>query len=185
MIVILYDTTLRDGTQGEGVQLSVADKLKAAELIDELGIRYIEGGWPGSNPRDEQFFAEAKRALRLRHAKLTAFGSTRRAGIRAEDDENLKRLVAAELPALTIFGKCWKLHALEALRITPEENLELIEDSVRFLKKHTDEVIFDAEHFFDGYADDPGYALAALAAAISGGADWLALCDTNGGSLPE
>jgi 2-isopropylmalate synthase len=185
MTVILYDTTLRDGTQGEGVQLSVSDKLKAAALIEELGIRYIEGGWPGSNPRDEQFFAEAKRGLRLQHAKLTAFGSTRRAGIRCEQDQNLQMLVASEVPAITIFGKCWKLHAIEALRITPEENLELIEDSVRYLKARVDEVIFDAEHFFDGYADDPEYALAALRAAASGGADWLALCDTNGGTLPE
>ena len=185
MTVILYDTSLRDGTQGEGVQLSVADKLKAAKLLEELGIQYIEGGWPGSNPRDEQFFDEAKRGLRLSHAKLAAFGSTRRAGIRCEQDGNLQMLLAAETPAITIFGKSWKLHALEALRISPEENLELIEDSVRYLKERVDEVIFDAEHFFDGYADDPEYALAALRAAQSGGAGYLVLCDTNGGTLPH
>jgi 2-isopropylmalate synthase len=183
--VILYDTTLRDGTQGEGVQLSVADKLKAAKLLEEIGISYIEGGWPGSNPRDEQFFEEAKRKLKLSQAKLTAFGSTRRAGIRCEQDANLQRLLEAETPAITIFGKCWKLHAHTALRISPEENLELIEDSVRYLKQRVDEVIFDAEHFFDGYADDPQYALAALSAARSGGASFLTLCDTNGGGLPN
>jgi 2-isopropylmalate synthase len=183
--VILYDTSLRDGTQGEGIQLSVSDKLQAARLIDELGVSYIEGGWPGSNPRDEQFFATAKRSLSLQNAKLTAFGATRRAGVRCEQDTNLQMLLAAEVPQLTIFGKCWKLHVRDALRITPEENLELIHDSVRYLKAHVDEVIFDAEHFFDGYADDPDYALAALAAAHSGGAAFLALCDTNGGTLPE
>ena len=185
MTVILYDTTLRDGTQGEGVQLSVADKLKAAKLLEELGIRYIEGGWPGSNPRDEQFFEEAKKGLKLKQAKLAAFGSTRRAGIRCEQDGNLQMLLAAETPAITIFGKSWKLHALEALRISPEENLELIEDSVRYLKQRVDDVIFDAEHFFDGYADDPEYALSALRAAQSGGASYLVLCDTNGGTLPH
>jgi 2-isopropylmalate synthase len=184
MTVILYDTSLRDGTQGEGIQLSVSDKLQAAQLIEELGIRYIEGGWPGSNPRDEQFFAEAKTSLRLRHAKLCAFGATRRAGIRCEQDANLQMLLGAEVPALTIFGKAWKLHARDALRITPEENLELIEDSVRYLRHRVDEVIFDAEHFFDGYADDPAYAVAALRAAQSGGATFLVLCDTNGGTLP-
>jgi 2-isopropylmalate synthase len=183
--VILYDTSLRDGTQGEGVQLSVVDKLKAAKLLEELGIRYIEGGWPGSNPRDEQFFEEAKRKLRLSQAKLAAFGSTRRAGIRCEQDTNLQRLLEAETPSITIFGKSWKLHAHTALRISPEENLELIEDSVRYLKQRVDDVIFDAEHFFDGYADDPEYALSALHAAQRGGASFLVLCDTNGGTLPN
>jgi 2-isopropylmalate synthase len=183
--VIIYDTTLRDGTQGEGVQLSVADKLQIARLLQDAGIRYIEGGWPGSNPRDEAFFEEAKRALKLKTATLTAFGSTRRAGIRCEQDSNLQMLLAADTPAITIFGKCWKLHAIDALRITPEENLELIEDSVRYLKSRVGEVIFDAEHFFDGYADDPAYALAALEAAADGGADYLVLCETNGGALPH
>ncbi|HEX2676815.1 MAG TPA: citramalate synthase, partial [Polyangiales bacterium] len=150
MTVIVYDTTLRDGTQGEGVALSVADKLQIARLLDELGIRYIEGGWPGSNPRDQAFFDEAKQSLNLENAKLTAFGSTRRAGVRCEQDGNLQMLLAAEVPALTIFGKCWKLHVTDALRISFEENLELIHDSVRYLKERVGEVIFDAEHFFDG-----------------------------------
>jgi 2-isopropylmalate synthase len=163
----------------------VSDKIKAARLIEELGIRYIEGGWPGSNPRDEAFFDLAKKTLALKSAKLAAFGSTRRAGIRCEQDGNLQMLLAAEVPVITIFGKSWKLHARDALRISPEENLELIEDSVRYLKERTDEVIFDAEHFFDGYADDPTYAIAALRAAQSGGASYLVLCDTNGGTLPD
>lgn len=183
MSTVLYDTSLRDGTQGEGVQLSVADKLQIAQLADSLGISYIEGGWPGSNPRDEAFFEEARK-LSLDNARLAAFGSTRRAGIACEQDANLQALLRAEVPCLTIFGKSWKFQATEALRITPEENLELIEDSVRYLKEHADEVIFDAEHFFDGYADDPDYALAALAAAARGGAGYLVLCDTNGGTLP-
>ncbi len=185
MTVILYDTTLRDGTQGEGMALSVADKLQIARLIDELGIRFIEGGWPGSNPRDQAFFDEAKKSLRLTNAKLTAFGSTRRAGIRPEQDGNLAMLLAAETPALTIFGKCWMLHVTDALRISAQENLELIHDSVRYLKERVGEVIFDAEHFFDGYADDPEYALKCLQAAADGGADYLTLCETNGGALPE
>lgn len=167
------------------MQLSVADKLQIAHLIDDLGIRYIEGGWPGSNPRDEAFFDEAKRTLQLKNAKLSAFGSTRRAGIRCEQDSNLQMLLQAGTPTITIFGKCWKLHVTDALRITPEENLELIEDSVRYLKARVDEVIFDAEHFFDGYADDPKYALAALRAAQAGGAAFLVLCETNGGALPH
>jgi 2-isopropylmalate synthase len=183
--VIIYDTTLRDGTQGEGVQLSVADKLQIARLIDDLGVRYIEGGWPGSNPRDQTFFEEAKKSLKLSQAKLTAFGSTRRAGIRCEQDSNLQMLLEAGTPAITIFGKCWKLHATVALRISPEENLELIHDSVRYLKERVGEVIFDAEHFFDGYADEPQYALECLKAAADGGADFLTLCETNGGALPH
>ena len=184
MKVVLYDTTLRDGTQGEDIQVSVQDKLIIAQLLDDFGFHYIEGGWPGSNPRDEAFF-EAARGLKLKTAKLTAFGATRRAGIKCEQDTNLDALLRSELPCLTIFGKAWRFQATEALRISPEENLELIEDSVRFLKARTAEVVFDAEHFFDGYQEDPEYALAALAAAVRGGADWLALCDTNGGSLPE
>src|SRR4051794_6885980 len=183
MNVVLYDTSLRDGTQGEGIQLSVADKLIIAQLIDGMGISYIEGGWPGSNPRDEAFFEEARK-LKLKNAKLTAFGSTRRAGINCEQDANLASLLRAEVPCLTIFGKCWRFQALEALRISAEENLELIADSVRYLKQHADEVVFDAEHFFDGYKDDPAYALSCLRAAAESGADYLALCDTNGGALP-
>jgi 2-isopropylmalate synthase len=184
MTVVIYDTTLRDGTQGEGIQLSVADKLQVAQLIDELGISYIEGGWPGSNPRDEAFFTEAKK-LKLVDARLTAFGATRRAGLPCEEDPNLQALLRAEVPVLTIFGKSWRLHVREALRITDEQNLELIEDSVRYLKSRVEEVIYDAEHFFDGYKDDPDYAIASLRAAVAGGADYLALCDTNGGGLPH
>src|SRR5689334_14681619 len=174
MKLVLYDTTLRDGTQGEDIQLSVQDKLIIAQLLDDFGFMYIEGGWPGSNPRDEAFF-EAARGIKLKTAKLTAFGATRRAGIKCEQDSNLDALLRSELPTLTIFGKCWRFQATEALRISPEENLELIEDSVRFLKTRVAEVVFDAEHFFDGYREDAEYALAALAAAVRGGADWLAL----------
>lgn len=183
MSVIIYDTSLRDGTQGEGVQMSVADKLVVAGMLADLGVGYIEGGWPGSNPRDEQFFIEA-RALKLGKTKLTAFGATRRAGVPCENDASIQSLLRAETPAVAIFGKSWKFQATAALRISPEANLELIEDTVRYLKAHVNEVLFDAEHFFDGYADDPEYALAALAAAERGGADFLVLCDTNGGSLP-
>lgn len=185
MNVVLYDTSLRDGTQGEDMQLSVADKITIAQLIDEIGVSYIEGGWPGSNPRDESFFEEARKQLKLRRAKLAAFGATRRSGIKCEQDGNLQSLLQAEVPCITIFGKSWAFQATEALRITPEENLELIEDSVRYLKERVDEVVFDAEHFFDGYADDPAYALAALKAAERGGASYLALCDTNGGRMPH
>lgn len=184
MTVVLYDTTLRDGTQGESVQLSVPDKLTIAQLIDDLGVSYIEGGWPGSNPRDEAFF-EAARRLKLRHAKVTAFGSTRRSGIKCEQDANLQALLRSGVECVTIFGKCWGFQASVALRISPEENLELIADSVRYLKQRTAEVVFDGEHFFDGYKDDPAYALRCLQAAIEGGADYLALCDTNGGALPH
>jgi 2-isopropylmalate synthase len=181
--VSLYDTTLRDGCQGEDVSLTLADKLRVAERLDELGFDYIEGGWPGSNPRDEEFFREAKK-LRLRHARITAFGMTRRAGSSAGKDLNLRKLVEAETPVITIFGKTWQLHVLEDLKISRDENLEVIQDSVHHLRRHTGEVIFDAEHFFDGYKDDPVYALACLKAAASGGASTLVLCDTNGGNLP-
>jgi len=181
--VSLYDTTLRDGCQGEDIALTLADKLRVAERLDELGFDYIEGGWPGSNPRDEDFFREAKK-LRLRHARITAFGMTRRAGTSAGKDLNLKKLVESQTPVITIFGKTWQLHVLEDLKISREQNLEIIEDSIEYLRRHTGEVIFDAEHFFDGYKDDPQYALACLRAAAAGGASTLVLCDTNGGSLP-
>ena len=182
--ISLYDTTLRDGCQGEDVSLTLADKLRIAERLDELGFDYIEGGWPGSNPRDEEFFLEAKK-LRLRHARVSAFGMTRRAGSSAADDLNLRKLVESETPAITIFGKTWQLHVLEDLRISREQNLEVIQDSVEYLRRHTGEVIFDAEHFFDGYKDDPAYALQCLKAAADGGASTLVLCDTNGGNLPS
>jgi 2-isopropylmalate synthase len=185
MTVVLYDTTLRDGTQGEEVQLSVQDKIAISQLLDSFGFSYIEGGWPGSNPRDQAFFEAARTQLRLEHAKLAAFGSTRRSGIKAEMDGNLQALLQSETPCITIFGKSWRFQATEALRISPEENLELIADSVRYLKSRVDEVIFDAEHFFDGYKDDPAYALASLRAAADAGASYLVLCDTNGGTLPH
>jgi 2-isopropylmalate synthase len=181
--ISLYDTTLRDGCQGEDVSLTLADKLRVAERLDDLGFDYIEGGWPGSNPRDEEFFREAKK-LRLRHARVTAFGMTRRAGSSASKDLNLRKLVESETPAITIFGKTWLLHVLEDLRISREENLEVIRDSVDYLRRHTGEVIFDAEHFFDGYKHDAEYALACLKAAADGGASTIVLCDTNGGNLP-
>ena len=182
--ISLYDTTLRDGCQGEDVSLTLADKLRIAERLDELGFDYVEGGWPGSNPRDEEFFREAAK-LRLGHARITAFGMTRRAGTSAAKDANIQKLRAAETPVITIFGKTWQLHVLEDLRISREENLDVIHDSVGYLHKHTGEVIFDAEHFFDGYRDDPGYAIDCLKAAASGGASTLVLCDTNGGNLPS
>ena len=181
--VSLYDTTLRDGCQGEDVSLTLADKLRVAERLDELGFDYIEGGWPGSNPRDEEFFREVRK-LKLRHARIAAFGMTRRAGTAAREDLNLRKLIEAETPAITIFGKTWLLHVHEDLRISREQNLEVIGDSVEYLRRHTGEVIFDAEHFFDGYRDDPAYALECLRAAAAGGASTIVLCDTNGGSLP-
>ena len=178
----IYDTTLRDGTQGEGLSFTVAAKVRVAEKLDQFGIDYIEGGWPGSNPRDMAFFEAAKK-LKLNHAKIAAFGSTRRAKLAAKDDPQLQLLLEAETPVVTIFGKTWLLHITEILRTTPEENLKMIEDSVRFLTQNGREVIYDAEHFFDGYRDNPEYALQTLEAAKRGGAINLALCDTNGGML--
>lgn len=180
--VFIYDTTLRDGTQGEGVSFSAADKILLAKRMDAFGIDYIEGGWPGSNPRDMEFF-DLARNLELKHARLTAFGSTRRANLDAHQDPQLQTLLDAETPVVTIFGKSWLLHVTEVLRTTAGENLEMIEDSVRFLKDAGREVVYDAEHFFDGYRDNPEYALQTLKAAVAGGADWVVLCDTNGGSM--
>jgi 2-isopropylmalate synthase len=180
----IYDTTLRDGTQGEGISFSVTDKLLIAQKLDEFGVDYIEGGFPGSNPRDITFFAEAKK-LKFKHAKLAAFGSTRRAGIRAEEDAQLKTLLEAETPVLTLVGKTWTLHVTEILRTTLEENLAMIEDSIRYVTAQGREVVYDAEHFFDGYKADRDYALNTLRAAIRGGASNLTLCDTNGGTLVE
>jgi 2-isopropylmalate synthase len=182
--VSIYDTTLRDGCQGEDVSLTLADKLRIVGKLDELGIDRIEGGWPGSNPRDEEFFREVRR-LRLRHARIAAFGMTRRAGAAASKDLNLRKLVEAETPVITIFGKTWDLHVREDLGISREENLDVIHDSVAYLKKHAQEVIFDAEHFFDGFRADRDFALSCLRAAAEAGADWLVLCDTNGGNVPR
>lgn len=181
--VHIYDTTLRDGTQGESVQLSVSEKIQVAHMLDDLGVDYIEGGWPGSNPRDEAFFIEAKNE-RFAHAKLAAFGSTRRAGIPCDQDPSLNALIAAEVPVVTIFGKSSKFQATEILRISPEQNLELIFETVQWLKARVDEVVYDAEHFFDGAVEDLEYAMKCLEAAASAGADFLTLCDTNGGTMP-
>ncbi|HXG39648.1 MAG TPA: citramalate synthase [Candidatus Limnocylindrales bacterium] len=182
--VVLYDTTLRDGTQREGLVVSLADKLKIARRLDEFGFRYIEGGWPGSNPKDAEFFAAARR-LTFRNAKLAAFGATRHRLARPADDPNLRALVEAETPVVTIFGKSWLLHVTDVLGATPEENLAMIGDSVAFLRAAGREVVYDAEHYFDGYRDDPAYALATLREALAAGATTLVLCDTNGGTLTD
>ena len=184
MAIVLYDTTLRDGVQREGLCFSVDDKLKIAQLLDRLGIAYIEGGWPGSNPKDAAFF-ERVLELHLNQAVVTAFGATRRAGVAVEEDPNMQALVAANTQAAAVFGKSWTLHVERVLNTTPEENLRMIADSVRYLKSMGKEVIYDAEHFFDGYRADPAYALETLTAAAEAGADVLVLCDTNGGSLPS
>ena len=178
----LYDTTLRDGTQMEGISLSVEDKLKIARKLDELGVHYIEGGWPGSNPKDAEFFLRA-RELRLQNAKLAAFGSTRHAGSTAENDPNLRALIEAKTPVVTIVGKAHDKHVTRILETTAEENLAMIADSVRFLKAAGLMVIFDAEHFFDGFASDSAYALQCLKTAAGAGVDCVALCDTNGGTI--
>ena len=180
----LYDTTLRDGAQRERISFSVSDKLKIAYELDKLGIHYIEGGWPGSNPKDAEFFERVQK-LDLKHSRIVAFGSTRRKGVKPEDDSNLKALIDSGVPAVCIVGKCWNLHVERALRTTLEENLNMIGDSVAYLKSKGLEVLFDAEHFFDGYLEKPDFALAALKAAESAGADYLVLCDTNGGTMPD
>src|SRR6266576_1103309 len=182
--VTLYDTTLRDGTQGENITLSLADKLRIARMLDEYGMPYIEGGWPGSNPKDIEFF-KAARGMTWQTAKLAAFGSTRHRSNRAEDDPNLRELVAAETPVVTIFGKSWLLHVTEVLGATPQENLDMVADSVRFIVDRGRELVYDAEHFFDGYRADCDYALATLRAAREAGARTLVLCDTNGGTLTD
>ena len=182
--VKIYDTTLRDGTQGEGISFSVTDKLLIAQKLDAFGVDYIEGGFPGSNPRDITFFQEAKN-LKLKHARLAAFGSTRRAGAKADEDAQLRTLLESGMPVMTIVGKTWTLHVTEILRTTLEENLAMIEDSARYLVAQGREVIYDAEHYFDGYKSDPDYALRTLAAALRGGASNLTLCDTNGGTLVD
>lgn len=179
----IYDTTLRDGTQMEGISLSCEDKLRIAQKLDELGVAYIEGGWPGSNPKDAEFFERAAQ-MSWKNAKIAAFGSTRRKGIRPAEDVNIQALLAANTPVCTVVGKTWTLHVTDVIQTTLEENLRLIEDSLAYLKAHGKEVIYDAEHFFDGYKADPEYALDSLSAALKGGATMLVLCDTNGGSMP-
>jgi 2-isopropylmalate synthase len=182
--VVLYDTTLRDGTQGENITLSLADKLRIARMLDEFGMPYIEGGWPGSNPKDVEFF-KAAQTMTWQTAKLAAFGSTRHRANRPEDDPNLRELVAAETPVVTIFGKSWLLHVTEVLGATPQENLDMIADSVRFVVDRGRESVYDAEHFFDGFKADRDYALATLRAARQAGSRTLVLCDTNGGTLTD
>jgi 2-isopropylmalate synthase len=184
MSIVLYDTTLRDGAQREGISFSLEDKLRIAKRLDQLGIAYIEGGWPGSNPKDLAFFEHASE-LSLEQAVVTAFGSTRRANTRVENDANIEALIAANTAAVAVFGKSWDLHVHEVLHTTLEENLRMIADSVRYLRAMGRQVIYDAEHFFDGYLADPAYALQTLAAAAEAGADVLVLCDTNGGALPS
>ncbi|MDB4645587.1 citramalate synthase, partial [Akkermansiaceae bacterium] len=172
--VQIYDTTLRDGTQGEGFFLSGLDKMRIAKRLDEFGVDYIEGGWPGSNPKDIEFFKAAAKET-WNHAKIAAFGSTRRANVAVEEDPQVQLLLDAGTPVITIFGKSWELQVTEVLRTTAEENQAMIRDTVRHLKEAGREVVYDAEHFFDGYKDGPEHAMATLKAAVEGGADWLVL----------
>ncbi len=180
--ITIYDTTLRDGSQTEGIAFSVSDKLKIAKKLDQLGVHYIECGWPGSNPKDREIFALVQEQ-KFKNARIAAFGSTRRAKIAASDDVNLRALVRSKAPTLTIFGKTWDFHVTEVIKTTLDENLAMIRDSVGFLKKRGREVFYDAEHFFDGYKSNPDYALKTLEAAAAAKADVIILCDTNGGSL--
>jgi 2-isopropylmalate synthase len=180
----VYDTTLRDGCQAEDIAFTVEDKLRIVERLDDFGVRYIEGGWPGSNPRDEAFFKAAK-GLHLKQAQIAAFGATRRVGVKAGEDSNIRMLLQAETPVVTIFGKTWELHVRDDLRISKTHNLEVIHDSIAFLKRHRDTVIFDAEHFFDGFRDNPEFAVECCRVAADAGADVICLCETNGGRLPD
>src|ERR1700736_285061 len=178
MRISTFDTTLRDGTQGEAVSFSVDDKVLIAQKLDELGIDYIEGGWPGSNPKDKEFFERA-RTMQLKHSRLVAFGATRFARNAVEADASVNALIDSGTPVVSIFGKSWDLHVHRALGITEEENLTLIADTVKYLKDHGKEVVYDAEHFFDGYTAGRDFALRTLEAAKNAGADVLVLCDTN------
>jgi len=182
--VRIFDTTLRDGTQGEKVSFSADDKIRIARKLDQFGVHYIEGGWPGSNPKDLEFFNRI-RDHKFNSAKIVAFGSTCRAGSSPEKDANIQALIDADTDVVSIFGKSWLMHVHDALKISPEENLAIISESVSYLKKNGKEVIYDAEHFFDGFKDDPDYAIKTLIAAELAGADTLVLCDTNGGTLPH
>lgn len=182
--IVLYDTTLRDGTQAEDVNFTVKDKIRIAEILVDFGIDYIEGGWPGSNPRDIEFFNEIKKA-RIKQKHIVAFGSTRRAKNKCENDENIQALLKSGTPNVTIFGKSWDLHVTDALKISLDENLELINDSVEYLKSRVNHVFYDAEHFFDGFKNNPEYAIKTLKAAIDAKADCIVLCDTNGGTMPD
>ncbi|MBX2813894.1 MAG: citramalate synthase [Myxococcales bacterium] len=179
----IFDTTLRDGAQTEGISFSCEDKIRIARRLDRFGIALIEAGWPGSNPKDAEFFHRSQ-GIDWKNSQIVAFGATRRKGLAAADDENLQRLVEVNTSVCTLVGKTWTLHVDDVLRVSRDENLRMIEESISFLQSHGRRIIFDAEHFFDGYAADSVYALEALQAAVRGGADTLTLCDTNGGSLP-
>ncbi len=179
----IYDTTLRDGAQSEGISFSVEDKLRILYKLDDFGIHYVEGGWPGSNPRDAEFFRKAK-DLKLKKSKLVAFGSTHKTSLKVNRDAGIKSLLTAGTPVITIFGKTWDFHVREALRVSLQANLDLIYNTIFYIKKRVPKVFFDAEHFFNGYRANPEYALKTLEAAVSAGADCLILCDTNGGTLP-
>jgi 2-isopropylmalate synthase len=182
--IILYDTTLRDGTQGENINFSAMEKIQVAKRLDDFGIHYIEGGWPGSNPRDMQFFDLAQK-VKFKNTRITAFGSTRKPGIDPADDPNLIALLKANTPAVAIFGKTWDLHIKQVMNNTLKENLAMIRESVAYLKENDREVVYDAEHFFDGFKENSDYALETLFAAIDAGAEFIVPCDTNGGSLPS
>jgi 2-isopropylmalate synthase len=181
--VLIYDTTLRDGCQAEDISFTLEDKLRIAEKLEDLGVDYIEGGYPGSNPRDADFFKQVKR-LKLKNARVASFGTTRKPGAKPSQDLSLKILLSADAPVVTLVGKTWDLHVRDDLRISKKANLEVIADSIAYVKRRVDEVIFDAEHFFDGFRSNPEYAVECLHAAQEGGADWIVLCDTNGGRLP-
>ena len=181
--VTLYDTTLRDGSQSEDIQFTIEDKIRIAIELDLLGVDYIEGGWPGANPKDIEFFRRI-REVPLSKSKMAAFGSTRKAHNKTSEDPVLKALLASETPVVTIFGKSWSLHVKEVLNVSAAKNAEMIRESVAFLKDHGREVVYDAEHFFDGYKDNPDFAIDTIRAASEAGADWVVLCDTNGGTLP-
>ncbi|MBL9142626.1 MAG: citramalate synthase [Verrucomicrobiaceae bacterium] len=182
--VSIYDTTLRDGTQGTGISFSTLDKIRVAEKLDDFGVHYIEGGWPGSNPKDAAFFEEASKRT-WKNAKITAFGMTRRGKLKVEEDPQVQMLLDAKTPVVTIVGKTWPLHVTEVFGVTLEENLAMIADTVAYLKSHGREVLYDAEHFFDSFKEDPDYSLKTVKAASDAGADLIVLCETNGGALPE
>ncbi len=180
----LYDTTLRDGMQAEGISFSLEDKLSIAKCIDQLGLDYIEGGYAASNPKEQQFFQEAAK-LKLKNSKIAAFGNTRRADATVSDDVSLNAILACKVPVATLVGKTWDLHVKDVLGCSLDENLKICAESVQHMKKHGHETVFDAEHFYDGYKRNPEYAMKVLSAAAQAGADALVLCDTNGGSLPN
>ncbi|MBL8012573.1 MAG: citramalate synthase, partial [Candidatus Omnitrophica bacterium] len=182
--IVIYDTTIRDGSQTQGVSFSVKDKIKITEKLDDLGVHYIEGGWPGANPKDTEYFQHFK-GKKLKNAIITAFSMTRRAGTTCENDVNMQELLRSGAQTVTIVGKSWDMQVLEIVKTTLEENLEMIGESVAYLKKNKREVIYDAEHFFDGFKRNPAYALKAIQAASKAGAHCIVLCDTNGGTLPE